>query len=194
MMTMLNEVAIVNNPPFAGYIDSVVSYTSELHGGGNASLLVDLSNYMKASTSDASKRHCGGLFLSLLGNTKTLGHHALLQSPKLPFVRTAILKSQLTCTAIKIDGGICQMWQRSHVGKVLGSKRAQDAQLAEKLMSEARLFACRYVGEALACKLVGVFDVRLVTFLAGLGRDTSDKKDWPSMGHIAEDAIATFLA
>ena len=79
------------------------------------------------------------------------------------------------------------MWQKSHIAKVLGIKRAKDTQLAEKLMSEARDVAHKFVDEAIACRLLGVFDIRLVTHIAGLGKDTSDKKDWPSIGHIAED-------
>ena len=79
------------------------------------------------------------------------------------------------------------MWQKTHVAKVLGVKRAADTQTAERLMSEARDIASKFVDEAAGCKLLGVFDVRLVTHLAGLGKDTSDKKDWESIGHIAED-------
>ena len=166
----------MKNPPFAVYIDSIVSYTPELHGGGGASLLIDLSNYMKASTTDASKRHCGGAFLSILGNPKTVGQHAQLQSPEVPYVRTAILKSQLTCPSIKNNGGICQMWQKSHIAKVLGAKRAKDTQLAERLMSEARDVAHKFADEAMGCRLPSVFDIRAVTHIAGLGKDTSDKK------------------
>ena len=141
---------------------------------------------MKTSTTDASKRYCGGAFLSHLGSAKAVSQHVQFQSPKLPYVRTAILKSQLTRPSIKIDGGVCQMWQKTHVAKVLGVKRAQDTQTAERLMSEARDIASRFVDEAVGCKLLGVIDVRLVTHLAGLGKDTSDKKDWESIGHFAE--------
>ena len=174
-----------NNPPWSSYVDvlrdCVVNFSS------NGEFLVDLSEYIKASIHTDSKRSCGALFLKEVSQLKL----SVNKQPTVPMrVCIAIIKAQLSCRAIKVDSGICQQLTRSHVKSLAGTKLASKTLRIEKMMGDARVIvkdAGLNPRVADVIKILGGFDVRLVNFVLGLGKDSVDRKNWPNTLAIGKD-------
>ena len=179
------KVAVRNNPPWKSYVDvikeCVVNFSS------NGVLISDLAQYVKVSLHADAKRSCGSVFLKEVAALKCSPQPGVVIVPMR--VCIALIKANLSCPRIKVDSGLCLWITKGMVKSMTGHSRVQKTKRIETMMDDARKIT-ESVKLSLTSvdviKLLGLFDVRLVCWVLGIGNESPDKKAWGSAFAIGE--------